>query len=193
MESAFWFHIVNVILHILSSILFTRICSNVAGFKRNFSLIAGIFFAVHPIHTESKFTSHKQSSPTPHSSRFFFFSSPLVRCIRNCRTGGTLRMFFILAFVSFVSWVRFLLPCQQYLYLTFCFAVTTRRSHRQRSFGFPSFWAVWQCSQKKIVSRSSLLTSFTISTAIGRLSKRRSRTFGGRKTATSSRPGCSAS
>lgn len=106
MESAFWFHIVNVILHILSSILFTRICSNVAGFKRNFSLIAGIFFAVHPIHTESKFTSHKQSSPTPHSSRFFFFSSPLVRCIRNCRTGGTLRMFFILAFVSFVSWVR---------------------------------------------------------------------------------------
>lgn len=54
MESAFWFHIVNVVLHSLSSILFTRICSKVAGFKPNYSLLAGIFFAVHPIHTESK-------------------------------------------------------------------------------------------------------------------------------------------
>ncbi|CRL08148.1 CLUMA_CG020877, isoform A, partial [Clunio marinus] len=52
-DSAFWFHVVNVFLHGLSSILFTRICSRVARFKSNFSLIAGIFFAVHPIHTES--------------------------------------------------------------------------------------------------------------------------------------------
>lgn len=58
-ESAFWFHIVNVLLHGLSSILFTRICSKVCGFKRNYSLIAGIFFAVHPIHTESKFKAQQ--------------------------------------------------------------------------------------------------------------------------------------
>lgn len=54
METAFWFHVVNVVLHAIASILFTKICSDVIGFKRKFCLLAGIFFAIHPIHTESE-------------------------------------------------------------------------------------------------------------------------------------------
>lgn len=54
METAFWFHVVNVLLHSISSILFTKICYEVIGFKRKYCLLAGIFFAIHPIHTESK-------------------------------------------------------------------------------------------------------------------------------------------
>ncbi|KAL7019450.1 hypothetical protein ACKWTF_011123 [Chironomus riparius] len=53
METAFWFHVVNVLLHSISSILFTKICYEVIGFKRKYCLLAGIFFAIHPIHTES--------------------------------------------------------------------------------------------------------------------------------------------
>ncbi|KAG5672760.1 hypothetical protein PVAND_002857 [Polypedilum vanderplanki] len=53
MENAFWFHVVNVVLHSISSILFSKICSDVIGFKRKYCLLAGIFFAIHPIHTES--------------------------------------------------------------------------------------------------------------------------------------------
>lgn len=55
METAFWFHVVNVVLHAIASILFTKICSDVIGFKRKFCLLAGIFFAIHPIHTESEY------------------------------------------------------------------------------------------------------------------------------------------
>lgn len=54
METAFWFHVVNVVLHAIASILFTKICSDVIGLKRKFCLLAGIFFAIHPIHTESE-------------------------------------------------------------------------------------------------------------------------------------------
>lgn len=54
METAFWFHVVNVLLHSISSILFTKICYEVIGFKKKYCLLAGIFFAIHPIHTESK-------------------------------------------------------------------------------------------------------------------------------------------
>lgn len=54
METAFWFHVVNVGLHVISSALFTKICSDVIGFKRKYCLLAGIFFVIHPIHTESK-------------------------------------------------------------------------------------------------------------------------------------------
>jgi hypothetical protein len=102
MESAFWFHIVNVALHSFSSILFTRICSQVAGFKPNYSLIAGIFFAVHPIHTESKFQHVVLHFPSLLPLSAF---SPLRR-IGHCRKSGTFRMYVLLAFLSFLSWVR---------------------------------------------------------------------------------------
>lgn len=58
METAFWFHVVNVVLHVIASILFTKICSDVIGLRRKFCLLAGIFFAIHPIHTESESFSY---------------------------------------------------------------------------------------------------------------------------------------
>lgn len=55
METAFWFHLVNVVLHAIASILFTKICLDVIGLRRKFCLLAGILFAIHPIHTESEY------------------------------------------------------------------------------------------------------------------------------------------
>ncbi|XP_015369307.1 PREDICTED: transmembrane and TPR repeat-containing protein 1-like [Diuraphis noxia] len=48
-----WFHVVNVILHGFCSVLFARLCISVAGLKHKYGLLAGIVFAVHPIHTEA--------------------------------------------------------------------------------------------------------------------------------------------
>uniref|UniRef100_A0A2H8TL04 dolichyl-phosphate-mannose--protein mannosyltransferase n=1 Tax=Melanaphis sacchari TaxID=742174 RepID=A0A2H8TL04_9HEMI len=48
-----WFHVVNVILHGICSVLFARLCISVAGLEHKYGLLAGIVFAVHPIHTEA--------------------------------------------------------------------------------------------------------------------------------------------
>jgi hypothetical protein len=48
-----WFHVINVVLHSLCSILFARLCISVAGLQHKYGLLAGILFAVHPIHTEA--------------------------------------------------------------------------------------------------------------------------------------------
>lgn len=53
-DSAFSFHVVNVVLHGISTILFTQICTKVVKFKTSFATLCGILFALHPIHTESK-------------------------------------------------------------------------------------------------------------------------------------------
>uniref|UniRef100_A0A182FV67 Uncharacterized protein n=1 Tax=Anopheles albimanus TaxID=7167 RepID=A0A182FV67_ANOAL len=49
-----WFHATNVALHAAATVLFTRVCLTVAGLRRNFAILAGILFAVHPIHTEAR-------------------------------------------------------------------------------------------------------------------------------------------
>ncbi|XP_050055507.1 protein O-mannosyl-transferase TMTC1-like isoform X2 [Aphis gossypii] len=48
-----WFHVVNVILHGICCVLFARLCISVAGLEHKYGLLAGIVFAVHPIHTEA--------------------------------------------------------------------------------------------------------------------------------------------
>lgn len=48
-----WFHMTNIFLHAAACVLFTRVCTVVAGLRRNFAVIAGILFAVHPVHTEA--------------------------------------------------------------------------------------------------------------------------------------------
>ncbi len=48
-----WFHVVNVALHLLASLLFTRVCVSVAGLRTGFATLAGLLFAAHPIHTEA--------------------------------------------------------------------------------------------------------------------------------------------
>uniref|UniRef100_A0A182NVA3 Uncharacterized protein n=1 Tax=Anopheles dirus TaxID=7168 RepID=A0A182NVA3_9DIPT len=48
-----WFHATNVALHAVATMLFTRVCRTIAGLRRNFAILAGVLFAVHPIHTEA--------------------------------------------------------------------------------------------------------------------------------------------
>ncbi|CAH1111653.1 unnamed protein product [Psylliodes chrysocephalus] len=48
-----WFHLTNVFLHAVASVLFTMLCVDVARLKPPFSAVAGLLFAVHPIHTEA--------------------------------------------------------------------------------------------------------------------------------------------
>jgi len=55
-----YFHIVNIVLHTLNSVLLLRVFSLIfhGGYTKNFacpkaSLLCGVLFAVHPIHTES--------------------------------------------------------------------------------------------------------------------------------------------
>uniref|UniRef100_A0A182VCE3 DUF1736 domain-containing protein n=1 Tax=Anopheles merus TaxID=30066 RepID=A0A182VCE3_ANOME len=48
-----WFHATNVALHAAATVLFTRVCLTIAGLRQNFAILAGVLFAVHPIHTEA--------------------------------------------------------------------------------------------------------------------------------------------
>ena len=49
----FYFHIVNVFLHAGVTYLFGYVCHHVFRQSRPASLLAGLLFAVHPIHTEA--------------------------------------------------------------------------------------------------------------------------------------------
>ncbi|XP_050544980.1 protein O-mannosyl-transferase TMTC1-like [Daktulosphaira vitifoliae] len=48
-----WFHLINVVLHGLCSVLFARLCIAVAGLQYKYGVLAGVVFAIHPIHTEA--------------------------------------------------------------------------------------------------------------------------------------------
>ncbi|XP_059608206.1 protein O-mannosyl-transferase TMTC1-like [Phlebotomus argentipes] len=48
-----WFHMTNILLHAFVCVLFSRVCFVVAHLERNFATMAGILFALHPIHTEA--------------------------------------------------------------------------------------------------------------------------------------------
>lgn len=54
----FWFHFTNILMHAIVCVLFTRVCIIVAGLQDNFAIIAGILFAVHPVHTEAVSNVH---------------------------------------------------------------------------------------------------------------------------------------
>ncbi|XP_064627228.1 protein O-mannosyl-transferase TMTC1-like [Lineus longissimus] len=47
------FHATNILLHTLATILFTYVCKNVINFQQKSATLAGLLFAVHPIHTEA--------------------------------------------------------------------------------------------------------------------------------------------
>ena len=149
MESAFWFHIVNVLLHSLSSILFTRICSNVAGFKPNFSLIAGILFAVHPIHVECEFQHVVLHFPSLYLALFLLKAvSGIVGCAELL--GCT---FFSLSFLSYHGYVMKFLPCMlwiQTLIVDFSTTATTKQTPMTDRFGSAFCLVVWQCWPRKV-------------------------------------------
>lgn len=50
---SFWFHLTNIILHSITSTLFVRTCLEVARLEAPFATVAGLLFAVHPVHTEA--------------------------------------------------------------------------------------------------------------------------------------------
>ncbi|XP_060533204.1 protein O-mannosyl-transferase TMTC1-like [Cylas formicarius] len=47
------FHLTNVALHSIASVLFTKVCLCVGGLKPQFATLAGLLFSVHPVHTEA--------------------------------------------------------------------------------------------------------------------------------------------
>jgi len=47
------FHLTNILLHCITTYLFCKIAGNICNFKREMKIIAGLTFAVHPIHTEA--------------------------------------------------------------------------------------------------------------------------------------------
>lgn len=49
----FGFHVVNVLLHALVTMVFTYVCSRVLHWGHEVTLYAGLLFATHPIHTEA--------------------------------------------------------------------------------------------------------------------------------------------
>ncbi|XP_076346321.1 protein O-mannosyl-transferase TMTC1-like isoform X2 [Tachypleus tridentatus] len=51
--SVFGFHLVNVILHVVVTLLFTYTCLDVLMWSHESSATAGLFFACHPVHTEA--------------------------------------------------------------------------------------------------------------------------------------------
>lgn len=48
-----WFHATNVALHAVACLLFTRVCTSIAGLRPPFATAAGLLFAAHPVHTEA--------------------------------------------------------------------------------------------------------------------------------------------
>lgn len=157
MESAFWFHIVNVILHSLSSILFTRICSKVAGFKPNYSLIAGVLFAVHPIHTECKFQHVVSTLPVIIYTflLFFIFFSFFVKAVSGIVGRAELLgcTFFSLSFLSYHGYVMKFLPFMswiQTLIFDFSSKDTNKRTPMTDRFGSALCSVVWQCWPRKV-------------------------------------------
>lgn len=55
-------------MHAIVCVLFTRVCIIVAGLQDNFAIIAGIIFAVHPIHSEAVSTIFEAMSSTKYES-----------------------------------------------------------------------------------------------------------------------------
>lgn len=57
-----WFHITNILLHCIATMLFLRLCLNVAKLRGPFASFAALMFAVHPIHSEAVSVPKKQSN-----------------------------------------------------------------------------------------------------------------------------------
>lgn len=100
-----WFHLTNIVLHAIVCVLFTRVCIIVAGLQDNFAVLAGILFAVHPIHTEA--VSYNDLICFNHSLRnkihtnirqFFFWSTGDWNC-------GASRHFSLYIFFNITSCV----------------------------------------------------------------------------------------
>jgi len=51
--SPMWYHATNVALHAAACILVTRVSLVVAALRPGFAALAGLLFAVHPVHTEA--------------------------------------------------------------------------------------------------------------------------------------------
>ena len=47
------YHLVNVLLHSLATVLFTKVCHKCVFRDIQYSSLAGLLFATHPIHTEA--------------------------------------------------------------------------------------------------------------------------------------------
>ena len=70
------FHVINVFLHMLVTALFTHLCHMVVfPSKLRPTILAGVLFAVHPIHTEAVSTLYEQFT-----QKVSLFTSWLLGC-----------------------------------------------------------------------------------------------------------------
>ena len=52
-EDGWSYHAVNVLLHVVATLLFTFVCETHVFHTQNLATAAGLMFAVHPVHTEA--------------------------------------------------------------------------------------------------------------------------------------------
>ena len=52
------YHVTNVVLHAAATLMFTYVCGLVVFKQVRLAGLAGLLFAVHPIHTEAVSTCH---------------------------------------------------------------------------------------------------------------------------------------
>ena len=53
LDSAFWFHLTNVLLHCLVTAIVTRLAGQMSSASGIIRYVAGLFFAAHPVHCEA--------------------------------------------------------------------------------------------------------------------------------------------
>lgn len=99
-----WFHLTNILMHAIVCVLFTRVCIIVAGLKNNFAIIAGILFAVHPIHTEAVSVHMRHTRSFIHSLLLHFVTE-LHADMRHKRAIKLYKLIWIVFFASSLSLV----------------------------------------------------------------------------------------
>ncbi|XP_054722194.1 protein O-mannosyl-transferase TMTC1-like isoform X2 [Uloborus diversus] len=96
--SAWSYHCVNVCLHISVSLLVTILCFEVLRWSREDTVIAALFFATHPIHTEAVSSVVGRAEVL---SAFFFLSS-LLAFIKSTRNGINNEKWLLWLFLSMI-------------------------------------------------------------------------------------------
>lgn len=107
-----WFHLTNILLHAIVCVLFTRVCIIVAGLQDRFAVIAGIIFAVHPIHTEA--VSRDNLCAMRESREHFSYLYIWRIGDWNSGTSRYFGMHFLFDISTCISWVSFFFYSQMH-------------------------------------------------------------------------------
>lgn len=77
--SPYSFHVVNVCLHAVMTLMLTYVCQTILRLPAQCCLMSGLLFAVHPIHTEAVSLSLSLAlSEHSNGERFVFYSDSML-------------------------------------------------------------------------------------------------------------------